>query len=1039
MTRPFSLLASLFSSRSASKAQKAPVAGRRATKFLREALLDLLEERVLLADITISTPADLTQYFTSANNTYTIDAGKDTVTISSGITLSTANGSGVAGDIVITGGTINIGANVSMITDAGGNNPSGNIEITGKNIEIGDNVIISANGTTDTFDGSISISAENEPLLTFGLNAWMQIEDIIQLIRRDQSATIDVGAGSKIVGGAVSVQATSGNPLKRENWTTLSGSLISVIGALSGHPNPFSIPVALQSWSPKSEITFATNSQVVSSSKIIVNATAESNAIGKASWFESFNLGFGFAVGLFFTDATANVVLSQGANLTAAGAIAVTSNVTNTIELQALSDQNRGISPTSPNAVNISFGLGSLTTNSVIDIQAGASVVSQSGTINLTALATDTNKVKVKGKTYRDGLATISSGTVLTEANVQVIVNGTVNSGYSMMDAEAQPLVFNPATTVDFANSKFIFDSNVPYKTGQELIFDSGDGGSIPGLVSGEYYYAVVDSANPKILQLATTKANADNGVNIEFGLAYPTLNFGNFTLPITLIDNAYTNSILFSYDTVNGSPILPGGADTTATYTPAPGRFIGYNDANGNLIGALPAGTYTISKMNWPAGSMEAVMYPLAIQLIDSQGQTIYLNPNSYFTSNGTNYQMASFDTESSQINFNFEQPSGDNLSGMQPLPVPNQQVNLANGAELLFTAGLNNPIENLVSGQTYWAIVDQNQPGVIQLATSLAQSQAANPAVQDALPRLITTSNQACIASVSGTLLDSKGQATSSTLSAPTNNNAYTLYNSAVSGTFQLTVNGPEGVLTTAALAYNASAEQVQLALNSLAGIQATVTGAGTSANHWNIGILFNFEVGNFQNSTELTFSNNPNIASGTEVVFQAVEGKPVPGLVSGTLAAGPYYYAFNQANPDFISEFPQYVLTLKASISSTSPDISVNLNQSMTDASGNSYDIGSQDPDAGLISLLLPEVSTPVSVNGSLLTGGTVSGNMLTNPALVLFSVADAGSFTLTLTDAAGTSQTTTPIAWNATASAVQSALNALSGITTIVVGN
>ena len=126
--------------------------------FLNEfsSQLSLLEKRVLLADITISSPSDLAQYFNSANNTYTIDAGKDTVTINSGISLSTANGTGVAGDIIITGDTINIGANVSMITDAGGNNPSGNIEITGKNIEIGNDVVISANGTTDTFDGSIS-------------------------------------------------------------------------------------------------------------------------------------------------------------------------------------------------------------------------------------------------------------------------------------------------------------------------------------------------------------------------------------------------------------------------------------------------------------------------------------------------------------------------------------------------------------------------------------------------------------------------------------------------------------------------------------------------------------------------------------------------------------------------------------------------------------------------------------------------------------------------------------------------------------------
>jgi hypothetical protein len=49
-----------------------------------------------------------------------------------------------------------------------------------------------------------------------------------------------------------------------------------------------------------------------------------------------------------------------------------------------------------------------------------------------------------------------------------------------------------------------------------------------------------------------------------------------------------------------------------------------------------------------------------------------------------------------------------------------------------------------------------------------------------------------------------------------------------------------------------------------------------------------------------------------------------------------------------------------------------------------------------------------------------------------------VADRGSFTLSLTDSGGTTLTTAPIAWNATATDVQTALNALTGINARVVG-
>ena len=387
-------------------------------RVMNELFLEMapLEERVLMATTIMSSstnPASIIIDVNGSNTTYSTPADianalskltdQDSITVDSGVSITT-NGASISfsapnitfnsnvsvftvgGEITITGKSltsgeeisnvnhrknlISVGQNVTINTN-NSSGAAGAIELTSPSISIGSNSRIQASGANSTQDGAITIAAESENNLTFGVNAWMQIEDIVtgQLFGKDNSATVDVGTGTQIVGGVVSVQATSGNPLKWENWTNLIGSAANAGFALAGHPNLLSLPIAIQYWSPKSEITFGTNSQVFSSSTINVNATSESNAIGKASWFESVKQGFGFAVGLFFTDATANVTVAQGADLQASGNITVASNVTNTIELEAMSIQNRGISPTNPNAVNISAGIGSLITNSVINVR----------------------------------------------------------------------------------------------------------------------------------------------------------------------------------------------------------------------------------------------------------------------------------------------------------------------------------------------------------------------------------------------------------------------------------------------------------------------------------------------------------------------------------------------------------------------------------------------------------------------------------------------------------------------------------------------
>ena len=808
-----------------------------------------------------------------------------------------------------------------------------------------------------------------------------------------------------------------------ENYTTNAVIVENLFLSIYKYPNLFSIPLTVQYWSPTSEINISANVSLHSSTSMNLSSTAESNAMGKAAWIESIATRVGFALGFFVTDTTANVTISPGATLEAQGNISVKSEVTNAIELEVISQQNRGISPINPNDVNISYGLGYLTTNSIINVLESSSIVSDSGSVTLAASATDTNKVKVKGKTYQDGLVTFSAGTLITKSTVEVNVNGTISSGVPMTgELDPEPIFFNPAYTVDFVNNTLDFPGPTDYQTGQELIFDSADSSTIPGLVPGEVYFAITNTNQPNTLQLATTLANANSGTNISFGPAYPTLTFNNYPFPITLIDNVYTNSILFSYNPgYNGTPIQPG-ASFNVNYNSAEGRFIGENYANGTLDTALANGSYTAKSIVSP----NPELFPIAIQLYDSNNTLVILNPNSYFTGNGTIYQVASFDTESATVDFNFV-TMDDNSQGLPPLPVPTQQVSsLYNAEPLLYTAGLNNSVVNIATGGTYYAIMDPNQPGIIQLALTAQQAMSSNPVTQGVSPYLKTVGYQASIAPP----IDNFSNTSDSSDLSINLDSSYTLSNNANGGTFTLTINGPDGTVTTDPLPYNISANDLQASLNSISGIMASVSAVDNTAQKWLIDILFNFEIGNIENGTQLTFSSNPNLADGTAVVFDGIQGKPVPGLVSGQT-----YYAFNQINPDFDIDFPQYILTLQDSDDPSTANVIVDLSQTMTDTSGQIYTIGYKDPEAGVISLYLPEVIAPAIFTS--LSGVSGNATQLSSPSMVLYSTANNGTFTLTLTPANGTHQTTSAISYNASAYDIQQALLAI-GTTSTVVG-
>ncbi len=977
----------------------------------------------MLASISIDSPTDLQSYYSSQDNSYTIDAGKDDVTISAGVTIGSASGTS---SISISGGSITIGEDVQLLAS-----------------------------------GDITLEAENV-MKGFNISAVNQAEDIVRWFE-DQDATISIGENSTIEGGTITISASSGNEMVGEQIWSLIQPIAPVLLEALHTPDPLTFPVSVQVWTPASTITLSENVEVDGSEKVAITATAQANALGKAIWNSLKKTGenttgkspLGFAVGEFYNDASAQVTVATGAGIKTEGEVEVKTSVDNKTELEAKALKNLGITQTNPKATSLAWGSTQVKSTSIVTLAEG-SLIHADGSVSIEAEAKDENSVNTEAATYRDGLVSIGGAYAYSYADVQVIANGKIESGASVETAvDADPVIFNPAFSVDFETDTLNLPEAVAYTTGQAVVFDSAGGSTIPGLVPGNIYYAIIPEGTSDQLQLASSVEDAVAGNAISFGAGYPTLEtMSQEQIPITVVDSFVTNTVLFSFDTGCGgsmpeTPIFSDG--DMVTYTPVEGQSIGTSDAQGNWLGALAAGHYTVS-CTPEVASPDPDLFPSAIQLLDTQGDVIVLNTNSYFTttdseSNSVVYQIASIDTGSNQVDFNFPESSDTEDGQLTLMPTPVQDVNLVNGQEIIFHAGLGNQISNLIDGETYYAVVDPATPGVIRLAETSAQSTAANPAVQSAVPFFKTEEYQAAIAI--GT--DSFSHSNASSTLDPQSDGSYQLWNDADGGTFTLAVTLPTGqIVSTEALSWQISSAELQAVLNSLSGIISSVNGTGTSSDPWGIEVQYSFDVGTIEESGNIAFGDYPSLgtlAEGTPLQYLGVtdsEGaiaKPIGGLTSGNT-----YYASTVENPDFNPDLPQYLLGLRATTDASAPMIDVFIEQTMTGTDSTVYSFAYTDVQGSEIALNLPSQVT-FEVDGASLSGGTASTETVPPGSLSLFSFATSGTFTLTVTDPAGDTATTGNIAYNAVGpsssvgtdpySSIQDALSAV-GVAASVTG-
>lgn len=1043
-----------------------PQAKSSARRRLRRLVIEGLETRNLLAQISISSMTDWDKYV--KDGAYQVGGNHDDVIVYANI------------------------------------NTTKNITLQGKSITIQPGVQI-------VTTGDITIDAQKQ-ITTLGINAFNQIED---LLASTLNAKISIGDSVLIQGQGVIISADSGNPRllednKQGDDNTAANIVNSVLHKVSAIvqekyevPDYLSLPLTLQIWKPESTITIGSsdttsaNATHIIGNAVKITSDAEANAIGKAIANGSFKIPdkkkfgdlseldwsskYAIAAGLFITDATATINL-YNTIVSSISDIIVTTHVDNAIELEAKALKNTGLSTTHPDGISVSLAWSEQKTTSTILVDKD-SLISSSGNVSIEATAKNDNSTSSAAAVYRDGVAGIAPaildgcGIFHTDngcnpetspaTNVSVQVDGQVTSLYApaAKSPTTSNLSFNPSFVADIANSKVTLSGITELKTGDPVQITSDHFGTIPGLVRGQTYYVIVtqnSGSNPTYdLRFAATASDALQNNHLSFGNSYPTLTNlrTGQSVPVTqtATDKEQRSLLLFTFDTGpdGTTPIFQDGDQVQ--FRASAGKFLGFTDAVGNIVPLTDQALYPIKIIE-----SKSKAYPLTIQLLDQANAPLAIYGGAFLQSeSGHRYPISDINNQNGQVDLRKQQlsTSDETVTSVPPL------IPVVQGQKLFFHDALQESSASLQDGKSYWAIVDPNNSGVIQLAISPAQAEAADPSVQEALAHLTADFKGLQIPLTTDGKPDGldENQTFSITLGSTTKIFVFT-----ASG--NLSGNGPTG--TFAVKLDNTSAEtQATEIVNAIVkadiGLQPSYEGNGRIA----IGTPTNLSlqsssalqiatvsvdipIGNFESGVGLVFESDPRLVDQLRVTYHAVPGKPMGGLVDGGA-----YTVYNVNNSNYNPAVPQYILTLMnaAQISSLANSGSFALtitapNGSQKTTASIAWNASATDIENAINALALTGVSvqvtgsgqgsTPWVIEGLNANAVTTAGSSLTQNGvpvalhvteaaanIVMGSSADGGTFKLRVTNASGSESVTGNLAWNSTAAQLQAAIAAL----------
>jgi hypothetical protein len=362
---------------------------------------------------------------------------------------------------------------------------------------------------------------------------------------------------------------------------------------------------------------------------------------------------------------------------------------------------------TGPLAINVGAG-NSFTT--------GEAVVYHGGGGGIPGLADSQTYYVITNSAQPWAVQLAATKTDATAGNAIALPSGGTSSSQSLTAAGGTPVVFGPSNVVPIGLPDTInLGSNHGFVTGQPVVYDNG-GGTAIGVRNGDgssgtlnsggavYYVIVVDA---QTVELAASPDDATSGKAITL-----TANGTGTSQSLRAVNGGVSGPAFGPADVVTS-----GQANSINTVSPhgfTGGQAVVYGDGGGTDAGGLTNGHvyYAVVDPN----------NPNLLQLSASSG-----GPAIALTSHGTSpsqsVQGATLGTTAYSFAPSTVVPAGAantiNLSGPSGLNT---------GDAVVYDDGGGSDIGGLTNGQTYYAIVDPNNPNQLQLAATAPDATAGN-----------------------------------------------------------------------------------------------------------------------------------------------------------------------------------------------------------------------------------------------------------------------------------------------------------------------
>ncbi len=385
------------------------------------------------------------------------------------------------------------------------------------------------------------------------------------------------------------------------------------------------------------------DAQIIAAGNVTISATANSIANGAAAYDESGGvssaignaLGIELSIAASYAQSNTYALVDRDATIDAGGSVTIQTSGSTDPKAVANIGQDLSSSPVSgpvqpgqpslgtasppTNVKQLGIALTISNQTSKATVSEGATITA-GGDITVAAGGSDGNTNiaygEVDTQSYRDGSAGVAININVNLTDVEAEVDGRLTADLSQVKGPGvDQLTFNPFTQADLVDSIIDFGQVDGYQTGDAVTYNSGPGGPIGGLTSGQTYYVIV--VDPERIRLAGTQDDATAGNFIVFQ-PYPTLaaatsaslNAGTGLTfapgPALSAASASTTLTFTPGPKMNGSPTLaftPGQGSTPATIDRSNGNWLSDGFAPGDMItvsGTLANnGNYTIGSIS--------------------------------------------------------------------------------------------------------------------------------------------------------------------------------------------------------------------------------------------------------------------------------------------------------------------------------------------------------------------------------------------------------------------------------------------------------